>query len=178
MRRRLSREEVQELLDLGFLRYAPDDYSRSDLLLAAAEYPPTDWHDCGRVYFLDAENLAEGGTDKALKEMEAVLVANGVAIGNPHVDYDGLLDVTTLEVNGSVKLLCQWPVPENSSWEIFSRRFFGIVNGLLSASGSLERLYASRLYANDQTGLLLTPSLFGKFSELGIASDLVLFSDV
>lgn len=177
MHRHLSRGELEELLKLGFLRYAPNDYSDNDLLLAAAEFPPADWLGCGRVYPLDAENLAEGGADFALKEIEAVLAANGVAIGDPQVTYDQILDVTNLEVNGSAKVLCQWPIPEHSSWEAFSRGFFSIVNELLSTAGSLERLYACRLYANDQSGVLLTPRLFEKFSELGVASDLVLIGD-
>ena len=177
MHRYLSREEVEELLELGFLQYAPHEYFDDDLRSDAATYLLADWLGCGRVYLLDAENLAEGGAEFALKEMGAVLAANGVSIGNPQVTYDQLLDVTTLEVDGCAKVICQWPIPEDSSWEVFSRGFFSIVNELLSTAGSIERLYACRLYANDQSGVLLTPRLFAKFSELGMASDLVLFGD-
>jgi hypothetical protein len=177
MRRHLTNEEIIELLKLGFLQYAPAGYSGDDLKREAADYGLADWLGCARVYYLDAENLAEGGADHALKEMEAALAANGVAIGEPKVTYDEIRDVTVLEVNGNAKVLCKFPIPAHSSWEVFSRGFFSVVNELLSATGSSERLYVCRPYANDQTGVLLTLPLYMKLRELDLASNLVLLSE-
>jgi hypothetical protein len=168
----IDRENFAALEARFFLLYADpshsidqwkDEVDRDGLLEACS---------AGRSYYLDAETLAEGAADIALKDLERVLAMNGVAIGNPTVEYDPLKDETILRVDGKCWPLCAHPFSSLDSWADFSRGFFSMVNGLLASVGSQERLYAFRPYANDQMGIFLTPPLFETLADTGLAARL------
>lgn len=166
--------QLEELLRLGFLRYGPSDYPIGNLQRHVAEYGPEGLLEpdaTGRAFHLDAEDLAEGSADIALSEMEQVLAENGVSIGTPRVDYHAEQDQTVLLVSDRWMTLCQWPLGDDeSTWELFSRAFFSLVNHLLASARSPERLYAMHPYTNDLGGIFLTQPLYEKLCAMKIGS--------
>ena len=168
----LTDAEIDDLLALGLLRYAEKPTSYDELRAEAEGYGLLEPDLFGRCYDLDAEELAEGGAAWALEEIRAVLETNGVAVGLVSVEYNAGSGSTLLLVNGEPHILASDAFDSSVSWRTYSVSFFAIVNELLAQAGSSERLFASRLFANDQTGVFLTPQLHEALKRLGIGDSL------
>lgn len=168
----LTDAEIDALLALGLLRYAERPMSHDELRAEAEGYGLLEPDLFGRSYGLDAEELAEGGAVWALEEIRAVLETNGVTVGLVSVEYDAGSGSTLLLVNGEPHILDSDAFDSNVSWRTYSVSFFAIVNKLLAQAGSSERLFGFRLFANDQTGVFLTPQLHEALERLGIGDSL------
>jgi hypothetical protein len=110
-----------------------------------------------RLFFADAENLAEGDVGKLLREVSPFLAAHGVALPAIKDDISG--DGYIVRVGGVDYLMYDAEELQGDSfWALASLRGFGIINELLAAAGSKERAYAIN-GGNDLQLLFLTPEL-------------------
>lgn len=159
-------EKLERLSELGFLRYAKSNVTTAILLEYVEQFGLLEPGLAGRSFWLDAENLSEGGSIHALMELRGVLEVNGVMLGSTELKYEKDVDETVLLIDDQRYLLCSSVTTVDDTWREFSNGFFSIINAMLSSSGSSERLFAYKPYTNDQAGIFLTPHLVEKLRSL------------
>jgi hypothetical protein len=172
----LSADQVVErLAAMGYFKFAPDQNGvggRYHLLSALKDgYLGGDWEkNCvtkdKRTYPADSEELAEGRIAEFILLMRDALAHEGVDLTSVEDDFRD--DGYDVRINGRA-----YPVSRasaqggHSSWAVATRRFMEIVNELLEAAGSKERLYG--MYGgNEGRAVLLTEEMFDllRFSQL------------
>lgn len=151
-------EFVAQLEALGFFDYAPA--ANAARMQVSQNGWPGIFGDNGRTYFADAETLAEGGVGSFLEEIRPFLESQGVAFPDLEEISDEHYSVT---VDGR-----EHPIYTRRDlydedrpgliWGLATARGFAIVNDLLEAAGSTERLYAVN-GGNDLLAFFLTPEL-------------------
>ena len=115
------------------------------------------FEDSHRLFFADAENLAEGDVGKLLREASPFLTSQGVTL--PAIEDDISGDGYVVKVGGIDFLIYDADELQGDFfWALASVRGFGIINELLTAAGSKERAYAIN-GGNDLQLLFLTPEL-------------------
>jgi hypothetical protein len=149
---------TSRLEQLGFFAYA--DAARLDHVRREVERDPSSGVfslDTRRFFFADAEDLAEGGVDELLRELEPVLREAGVpALTVEEALVEDHYDVT---VNGRrYPILSEPEIMSNQIWGYAAARTAMLVNDLLMRAGSSERAYGV-LGGNDFGIFLLTPEL-------------------
>jgi hypothetical protein len=120
------------------------------------------WEETKRVYNADSEDLTEGFTWSFLEEITPFLQTLGV----PRVEVSHVFDNDvdhTVTVNGTTYTICTVEEEQQLSvdqlWPIGTERALTIVNDLLEAAGSAERVY--QLFdGNDTHAIFLTPQLY------------------
>ena len=123
-----------------------------------------------RLYHADAEDLAEGGISAFIRKVEPFLTAQDVRVPELRDEYTD--KGYTVRVAGISYLIydtedLQRDTPGNEPdriWGLAMTRGFEIIDQLLEAAGSPERLYAIS-GGNDLFALFLTPELHRIISE-------------
>lgn len=115
--------------------------------------------DSPRLQNADAEDLAEGGVGKFIRRITPYLAAHGVHLPEIHDDfteagYTVLVGTTRYKIYDAAEVKGD----EYSTWGVAPARAFAIVDDLLAAAGSPERLYAVG-DGNDLFAMFLTPGL-------------------
>lgn len=121
--------------------------------------------DSHRFFTADAEDLAEGGIGRFILEVEPFLAAQGVAL--PKIEEDFTSTGYTVRVGEAIREIYSHSELERDAdgqqlgliWGLSAARGFRIINELLAAAGSPERIYAVN-GGNDLFGFFLTPELF------------------
>ena len=116
----------------------------------------------GRMFHADAEDLAEGGCDRFLREVEGVLHKEGVRLqaGEEKFSAAGY----SLAVNGVTHVMYAQKDLENEAtrpgitWGLTAARCFALINDLLRAAGSPEQFLAVG-GGNNLHGVFLTKEL-------------------
>ena len=109
----------------------------------------------GRLFDADAERLAEGGVRDLLDYLRPLLDREGVRLASMEDRFDAD-EGYTIVINGREYTL--WTKAEaKDSWLLTSKRVLDLVNGLLVASGSNERVYHLAGGGEDAQIVLLTP---------------------
>ena len=153
------------LESLGFFRHCPPD----QLATVRAALLTSGWSGVfahpGRFFPADAEDLAEGGIPGFLESVAPFLAREGVPspeIEDRFSDRSYTMKVAGREhtIYGELDLQREEREP-GRLWAIATVRTFSIVNDLLVAAGSEERLYAVN-GGNDLFGLFLTPPQFAE----------------
>jgi len=150
---------VDRLEELGFFKYIAAQNAESVKQDLRTKGWSCIYSETGRLFHSDAEELAEGRIGDFLREIEPFLNRQGITLSvvEDHFEDDGY----SLTVNGKTYLIYDADALENRSgriWGLSTVRTFEIVNGLLTSSGSNERLYAVN-GGNDLFGFFLTPEL-------------------
>lgn len=155
-------EFADRLESLGFFRYAPPTAMAS----LKHDFRESGWTavfgETGRLFNADAEDLAEGGVGEFLREIEPFLIGQGISLNQVEDEFSERGYWIT--VNGKPYTIYDTDELQRSDeqlglfWGLSSARAFAIVNGLLEAAGSEERLYAVN-GGNDLFGFFLTPAL-------------------
>lgn len=117
------------------------------------------WEETGRVFFADAEMLAEGFLVEFIDEITPFLERQGVK-------FTEILDTVksngdyVLIVNGEEHLIfTDKERREGLDWELATERSFKVINRYLKQQGSKEQIYA--LYGgNDLTAVFLTDEMY------------------
>jgi hypothetical protein len=157
---------VEHLIGLGYLKYVPlaeCALARQEMIGSLSQgYLDTEWNrQCvsrdRRSYPADSEELAEGRTGEFILLMKDVLRMNGISLDSVEDSFrDEQYDVF---INGRrSKIYDSAMSAAGDSWGIATKRHLDIVNELLLAAGSQERLYG--IYAgNDGRCILLTTEM-------------------
>jgi hypothetical protein len=155
----LASPNMATLEELGYFKYTPKlRLKPTEDAIEAAEFPFYD-EGSGRFFWADAETLAEKGVASFLRELEPTLESVGVHLGTVEEAWGEDYWIT---VDGQRHLL--WASDEaDEARALAAVRTFTIVNDLLSATGTEERLYAVG-GDNDLVAVLLTPELLELFS--------------
>ena len=122
------------------------------------------FHDSRRFFLADAENLAEGGLGPFIQEVEPFLTMQGVTL--PEIQDDITGNSYTVRVGGVSHEIYDATEVERDNpcdqpgviWALSMTRGFRIVDELLAAVGSSERVYAVN-GGNDLFAFFLTPEL-------------------
>jgi len=186
----ISAEEVlNKLTQLGFFKFAQaGDMNRicENIKQNFMQYGGLEsgdaYHDFlipldRRMYHADAEELAEQGVCDFLNDMRPVLEAEGVQIESLRDDarWTEQKDyIYCVWVNGQQHLICDTSQGEKDCWCLAHKRTLEIIDGLLIAANSRERVYgqASR---NDAGIALLTDELHRYICSLYPNDSAVLF---
>jgi hypothetical protein len=149
---------VSRLDELGFFEYT-DRSQLAQVRKQIARDPDAGVFspDTHRFFFADAEDLAEGGVDELLRELEPTLRRAGVTALS--LDENFAEDHYDVVVNGKRYLiLSAEQIESDHIWDYAGARTVSLINDLLSTAGSDERAYG---YArdNDFGVFLLTPEL-------------------
>ncbi len=151
---------VAELAELGYFDHTPPAALASvRTAVAGATFPFVD-EASGRFYWADAETLAEGGVGELFARLAPTLEALGVDFGTVEEEFG---EGYAIRFAGRRYVL--WSESEaEEARALTAVRAFAIVNELLAAAGSDERLWAVG-GDNDMVAVLLTPELARYFSE-------------
>lgn len=154
------------LVEMGYLKFVSEsevEIARQELIDSLRHgYLGTDWDEqcvCRdrRSYPADSEELAEGQIGETILLMRGVLYQEGVKVRSVKDDfrddgYDVVIDGRAYPIFEAVATL------EYGGWGVATKRFLQIVNGLLRAARSSERLYG--MYGgNDVRVVLLTTKM-------------------
>jgi hypothetical protein len=161
---------VNQLEALGYFNGLSPEKARS----LKQDFQQKGWDgifsDSHRLFMSDAENLAEGGIGEFIREIEPFLAAQGVHL--PEIEDEVSEKGYVVQVDGvahkiydeaEFKRDCSGEQP-GLMWGLSSVRGFGIVNELLDAAGSQERVYAVN-GGNDLFAFFLSPALFKLITE-------------
>jgi hypothetical protein len=158
---------VDQLIRVGYLKYTSStefQVARKELIDSLSRgYLDTEWNrECvsrdRRTYPADSEGLAEGRTGEFILLMKEVLQVEGVGLDSVEDDFgEEQYDVV---INGRrFKVYDSQSMATGNSWGIATKRFLDVVNELLQATGSEERLYG--IYGgNDGRCILLTDEMY------------------
>jgi hypothetical protein len=115
----------------------------------------------GRVYFLGAESLVEGGATSALRDIEAFLATQNIVISSVNEYYNGAKNTRLIEINSTEYVIQEFPpmLQAGDAETVCSVNFFRIINRLLAQAGSLEKLYLINSFTDNQAGIFLTSDL-------------------
>jgi hypothetical protein len=122
------------------------------------------FNDSHRLYFADAEDLAEGGVGDFIREVEPFLAAHGVKL--PKIEEDASGTDYVVSVGGVARRIYDAAEMERDMteeerglvWGLSMARGFRIVDELLAKAGSAERTYAIN-GGNDLMALFLTAEM-------------------
>jgi len=155
---------VQQLNELGYFRgMTPEDAGA-----LREEIVKLGWlglfSDAYRLRAADAEDLAEGGIGQFIAELEPFLTAEGVTL--PEIEDNASIDGYVVNVGGIAHPIydaadLELDAPEGKAgiiWGLSMTRGFAVVDELLTAAGSEERVYAVN-GGNDLFAYILTPEL-------------------
>jgi hypothetical protein len=159
-------EAVDQLIGMGYLKYTPESEhgaARREMMDSLSRgYLDTKWDSTcvsrdRRSYSADSEDLAEGQIRELLRSMKEVLQAEGVRLDAVKDHFEE--DRYELLINGRPYSIYDSRIADLAgSWDIATRRTLEIVNELLIAAGSCERLYG--IYGgNDGRVILLTEEM-------------------
>jgi len=155
---------VEDLNGVGFFKHLSIEESR---VLQEKIYE-VGWRgifeNCNRFYPADAENLAEGGIGQFIKEVRPFLESEGVRF--PEIVDDAHENDYVVRVDGVANSIYSEPELQRDisategglTWGLSMTRGFAIVDRLLAAVGSNERVFAVN-GGNDLFAFFLTPEL-------------------
>lgn len=146
--------DVAKLEELGYFAYTPPEKLAAAREAAAGPGFPFYDEGSGRFFWADAETLAEGGVGSFLGELAPTLEQIGVRLGELSESWD---EAYSVRVAGR-EVLIYGPEEQEEARALAAVRTFALVNDLLAAAGSAERLYAVG-GDNDMVAVLLTPDL-------------------
>ncbi len=152
---------LAELRELGFFAHFTD----SEIDACTASILERGWNaidDNPRFFWVDAENLSEGGVAKFLREIKPFLERLNMtfSVSNNWGNHD-----YTVTLNRDERLI--WSLAEfeqerngrpGLTWGLTTVRTFGLVNEMLETAQTDERLYAVD-GGNDLRAIFLTPKL-------------------
>ena len=142
---------------LGFFRYVAGEIS-AKIKAAALQDRNIYIFDTRRLYFADAEDLAEGGVRKFIEDIQPFLVEQGVRIAI--VEEDNSDKGYWVTVNDVIyEMYSEEELGTTDIWVLTTVRAFILINQLLAKAGSREQVYM--LYGgNDCIALFLTPEMY------------------
>ncbi|MFC5401883.1 hypothetical protein [Cohnella soli] len=148
---------INRLDQLGYYKYVERTRKREikkDAMSAGCLFG---WEQSGREFMSDAESLAEGGVGEFIKAIDPFLRTQNVQITKVN---DDLVDTDySVEINGESYKIYSGDELHQNIWELSTIRAFGIVNKLLEAASSDERVYI--LYGgNELRAVFLTSKMF------------------
>jgi hypothetical protein len=172
----LSPEQlVERLAAMGYFKFVTEQEGgdgRYHLLSSLKQgYLGGDWDKAcvtkdKRGYPADSEELAEGCIGEFILLMQDALAHEGVYLTSVEDDFRD--DGYNVRINGRVYPVSGAEAANGlDSWAVATRRFMEIVNGILEAAGSKERLYGT-YGGNGGRVVLLTEEMFDRlrFSRL------------
>jgi hypothetical protein len=132
-----------------------DDFKEN----AAGEQNIYGWEETGRVFFADAEMLAEGFLVDFIEEIAPYLEQHGVKFKEVQDTLKSNGDYVLI-VNGEEHLIfTEKERRDGLDWELSTERSFKMINRYLKQQGSREQIYA--LYGgNDLTAVFLTDDMY------------------
>ncbi len=155
---------VESLENLGYFKYV--DAAAAPDLKSRVESAGWDgiFLDANRMFRADGEDLAEGGVERLLRELEPFLERQGVTLSTIVSSFGD--EEYTIEVNDRVYSIWQAADLERSEsepgwlWGVASCRTMDLLDSLLSKAGSPERAYGVN-GGNDLFVFFLTEPLHG-----------------
>ena len=160
----MSDSFIEELKRLGFFK-GLDTPEAEDL---EQELAQRGWggifSNSYRLYNADAEELAEGGIGELIANVQPFLTGEGVRL--PEIEDDCSMDGYMVRIGNENHLIYDaTELLRDSSdrepgviWGLSMARGFGILNEMLAAAGSAERVYAVN-GGNDLFAFFLRPAL-------------------
>lgn len=155
---------IENLSRLGFFRYSSAETKQA----ISDEIEKRGWSgifgNANRLYPADAEDLAEGGAGPFLTSVSAFLTREGISLPTATDDifddgYTVFVNDMEFEIYNAIELERDENEQPGLIWGLSMTRCFNIINQLLEAAGSTERIYAVN-GGNDLFGFFLTPHLF------------------
>jgi hypothetical protein len=149
---------LTQLEAAGFYRYAPQD-AISEAKTRALETGYLFDESTRRVYWADAEDLAEGGVLEFIDTVEPFLVHQGAKILSKDQDFV-IGGAYSVRINGKWYPIYSADECEKADiWTLSSQRTYRMINDLLAGTKSDERVYL--LYGgNDALAVFLTEQIY------------------
>ncbi|AFH61084.1 hypothetical protein ACVNS2_10555 [Paenibacillus caseinilyticus] len=150
---------VEKLDAIGYYNLVTDEKKAALKQAAVTEQFIYGWEETGRVFFADAEMLAEGFLVEFIEEIDPFLDRQGVKFTQIEDTVKNNGDYVLI-VNGEEHLiLTDKERREGQDWELATERSFKMINQYLRQNGSKEQIYS--LYGgNDLTAVFLTDEMY------------------
>jgi hypothetical protein len=154
--------------------HLPDDEAAAaERMVAEGQYPfvPLDEEAGLRYFYMDGESMAEGGVDRALREMAPGLRACGIELRIETVNVPVEIEEGDYIVAINGRRCVVWRAQDwaaHRAWLVSVVRPLAVVNDLLAEAGETKRLFTLNAGGNDGFAWLLDPPIVAAVADSGL----------
>ncbi len=170
-------ELARTLRSLGMWRHLLEDEAvAAERMVAAGQYPFVSLGEEPGVrwFFVDGEEMAEGGVDRVLRDMAPGLRTCGIELRIDTVNEPVKVDEGDYVVAINGRRCVVWR-PEDWAaqrpWEVSVVRPLAVVNDLLAEAGATKRLFTLRAGSDDAIAWLLDPRIVAAVADSGLVRE-------